>query len=171
MNIWAKCWHSTGFSCELGDKAALTDGRWGRVRERGPGSEVPSELWKAVPKYSDRKTGSKIHPILSRNRPSRSQPPAVSTSREAERSDGERLEQRGGSGQRGTSSKRDVGMHAKLLQSYQTLCHTIYCGPPGSSVHGILQARILEWVAISFSRGSFRPRDWTRISCIGRRVL
>ena len=37
---------------------------------------------------------------------------------------------------------------------------------PGSSVHGIFQARILEWVAISFSRGSSRPRDWTRVSCI-----
>ena len=37
--------------------------------------------------------------------------------------------------------------------------------PPGSSVHGILQARILEWVAISYSRGSSRPRDRTQISC------
>ena len=41
-----------------------------------------------------------------------------------------------------------------------------HCSPPGSSVHGIFQARILEWVAISFSRGSSRPRDWTRVSCI-----
>ena len=40
--------------------------------------------------------------------------------------------------------------------------------PPGSSVHGISQARILEWVTISFSRGSSRPRDQTCISCIGR---
>ena len=45
------------------------------------------------------------------------------------------------------------------------------CSPPGSSVHGISQARILEWVAISFSRGSSWPRDWTRISCIGRWIL
>ena len=45
------------------------------------------------------------------------------------------------------------------------------CSPPGSSVHGISQARILEWVAISFSRGSSRPRDQTCISCIGRRIL
>ena len=37
---------------------------------------------------------------------------------------------------------------------------------PGSSVHGILQARILEWVALPFSRGSFQPRDWTQVSCI-----
>ena len=44
------------------------------------------------------------------------------------------------------------------------------CSPPGSSIHGILQARILEWVAISFSRGSSWPRDRTQVSCIaGRR--
>ena len=44
------------------------------------------------------------------------------------------------------------------------------CRPPGSSVHGILQARILEWVAISFSRGSSWLRDWTQVSHIaGRR--
>ena len=40
------------------------------------------------------------------------------------------------------------------------------CSPPGSSVHGILQAKILEWVDISFSKGSSWPRDWTRVSCI-----
>ena len=40
------------------------------------------------------------------------------------------------------------------------------CSLPGSSLHGILQARVLEWVAISFSRGSARPRDRTRVSCI-----
>ena len=40
------------------------------------------------------------------------------------------------------------------------------CGPPGSSVHGISQARIMEWVAISFSRVSSRPRDQTWVSCI-----
>ena len=40
------------------------------------------------------------------------------------------------------------------------------CSPPGSSVHGILQARILEWVAIPFSRRSSQPRDWTWVSCI-----
>ena len=42
---------------------------------------------------------------------------------------------------------------------------------PGSSVHGIFQARILEWVFISFSRGPFQPRDQTHISCISRRIL
>ena len=43
--------------------------------------------------------------------------------------------------------------------------------PPGSSVHGIPQARTLEWVAISFSRGSSWYRDWASTSCIGRRIL
>ena len=40
------------------------------------------------------------------------------------------------------------------------------CSTPGSSVHGILQARILEWVAMSFSRGSSQPRDWTFVSYV-----
>ena len=51
------------------------------------------------------------------------------------------------------------------------LCDPTDCSLPGSSVHGISQARILEWVAISFSRGSSWPRDQTRGSCIGRRTL
>ena len=46
------------------------------------------------------------------------------------------------------------------------LCNSTNCSPPGSSVHGILQARILEWVATSFSRGSPRSRDGTHVSCI-----
>ena len=45
------------------------------------------------------------------------------------------------------------------------------CGLPGSSVHEISQARILEWVAISFSRGSSQSRDQTCVFCIGRRIL
>ena len=45
------------------------------------------------------------------------------------------------------------------------------CSLPGSSVHGILQARILEWVAISFSRASSQPRDRTRVSCVGGRCF
>ena len=48
-------------------------------------------------------------------------------------------------------------------------CSFMDCSPPGSSVHGISQARILEWVAISFSRGSSQSRDWTRVSCIAGR--
>ena len=45
------------------------------------------------------------------------------------------------------------------------------CSPPGSSVHGVSQSKILEWVAISFSMESSQPRDQTSISCIGRQVL
>ena len=45
------------------------------------------------------------------------------------------------------------------------------CSPPGSFVHGILQARIQKWVAISISRGSSRPRDQAHISCIGKQML
>ena len=54
------------------------------------------------------------------------------------------------------------------------LCEPMDCSPPGSSAHGILQARKLERVAISSSRASSQPRDWTcvsHISCIGRQVL
>ena len=54
-----------------------------------------------------------------------------------------------------------------VTQSCPTLCDSMDCSPPGSSAHGILQARIiLQWVAISFSRGSSQPRDWTRDSCV-----
>ena len=50
-------------------------------------------------------------------------------------------------------------IHAKLLQLCLTLCDPMDCSPPGSSVHGILQARIQEWVAIYSSRRSSQPRD------------
>ena len=52
-----------------------------------------------------------------------------------------------------------------VTRSCPTLCHPMDYSPPGSSVHGILQARILESVAMPFSRGSSWPRDWTRVSC------
>ena len=55
-----------------------------------------------------------------------------------------------------------------------TLSDVMDCSPPGSSIHGILHARIPEWVAISFSRGSSQPRDRTRVacvSCIGRGLV
>ena len=55
---------------------------------------------------------------------------------------------------------------AKSLQSCPTLSDPMDYSPPGSYVHGILQARILEWVFIAFSRGSSWPRDWTYVSCI-----
>ena len=64
--------------------------------------------------------------------------------------------------------------YAKSLQLCLTFWDPMDCNPPGSSVHGILQARILEWVVISFSRGSSRPRDQICIpcgSCIGRQIL
>ena len=54
----------------------------------------------------------------------------------------------------------------KAAESCPILCNPIDCSPPGSSVHGILQARILEWVAIALSRESSRPRDQTQVSCI-----
>ena len=58
---------------------------------------------------------------------------------------------------------------SEVTQSCPTLCDPVDCSPPGYSVHGILQARILEWIAISFSRGSSRPRDRTQVSCIASR--
>ena len=47
-----------------------------------------------------------------------------------------------------------------------TLCDSMDCSPPGSSVNGILQARVLEWFAMPSSRGSPQPRHWTQVSCI-----
>ena len=58
-----------------------------------------------------------------------------------------------------------------VAQSCPTLCDPMECSLPGFSVQGILQARILEWVAIPFSRGSSRPRDRIWVSCIGRWIL
>ena len=52
-----------------------------------------------------------------------------------------------------------------------TLCDPMDCNPPGSSVHEIFQARIPEWVAISFSRGSSQPRDRTQVSCTAGRFF
>ena len=70
--------------------------------------------------------------------------------------------------------RSDACMHAKLLLSCPTLCDPMDYSPLGSSVHGILQARILEWVVIPCSRASSRPRYGTQVSYasrIGRRVL
>ena len=58
-----------------------------------------------------------------------------------------------------------------VAQSCVTLCDPTDCSPPGSSVHGISQARILEWVAISSSRGSSQPRDWTHLSSLAGRFF
>ena len=56
-------------------------------------------------------------------------------------------------------------------RSCPALCDPVDCSPPGSSVYGILQARVLEWVAISSSRASSWPRDQTQVSCIAGRCF
>ena len=58
-----------------------------------------------------------------------------------------------------------------VAQLHLTLCNATDWSPPGSSVHEIFQARILEWVAISFPRESSWPKDRIHISCIGRQIL
>ena len=57
------------------------------------------------------------------------------------------------------------------VQLCPALCYSMHCSLPGSSVRGILQARILEWVAVPFSRGYSQPRDQTRVSCIAGRFF
>ena len=67
-----------------------------------------------------------------------------------------------------------AALRACKVTHHVQLCNPMDCSPPGSSVHGIHQTRILVWVAISFYRGSFWPRDWAQISyvsCMGRWVL
>ena len=66
-----------------------------------------------------------------------------------------------------------MDVHAcSVAEPYPTLCDPMDCSLPGSSVHGVSQASVLEWVAISFSRGSSRPRDQTQVSRIaGSTVL
>ena len=59
----------------------------------------------------------------------------------------------------------------QVLSCVQLFCDSRDCGPPDSYAHEISQARILEWVAISFSRASSRPRDGSHVSCIGRQIL
>ena len=64
-------------------------------------------------------------------------------------------------------------MHVYLVaQLCLTFCDPMDYSLPGSSVHGIHQARILEWISITFSKGSFRSRDQTWVSCTaGRQIL
>ena len=63
--------------------------------------------------------------------------------------------------------KSACGFYVLLVaQSYPTLCNPMNCSPPGSSVRGIFQTRILEWVAIRYSRRSSPPRDQTQFSYI-----
>ena len=68
-----------------------------------------------------------------------------------------------------THTKSEVKM--SVAQSCLTLCDPMDCSPPGSSVHGILQARILEWAAFSFSRGSPWPRDEAQVSYVAGRFF
>ena len=70
--------------------------------------------------------------------------------------------------------KRKKSCKCVRVCAQSTLCSPVDCSPPGPSVHGIFQARILDWVVISYSRGSSGPRDRTCISCvscIGRQIL
>ena len=66
---------------------------------------------------------------------------------------------------------RTYWSEVKVAQPCPTLCDLMGCSPPGSSVHGIFQARILEWVAISFPRGSSQLRDLTQVSHIAGRCF
>ena len=59
------------------------------------------------------------------------------------------------------------GVCVFITQSCLTLCDPMGCSLPGSSVHGISQARTLEWAAVSFFRRSSRPRDYTHVSRVG----
>ena len=67
--------------------------------------------------------------------------------------------------------QKDTLFLVLVAQLCPTLCNPMACSLPGSSVHGIFQARILMWVAISFSMGSSWPRDWTWVSCIAGRFF
>ena len=60
---------------------------------------------------------------------------------------------------------------SEVAQSCPTLCDPMDCSLPGFSVHAIFQARVLEWVAISFSRGSYPPRDQDQVSRIVGRLF
>ena len=64
-----------------------------------------------------------------------------------------------------------VCLCSQSLSHVQLFVTAMNCSPPGSSVHGIFQASILEWIAISSSRGSSQPRDQTCVSCIDRWIL
>ena len=69
------------------------------------------------------------------------------------------------------STSTTMWVRMLVTQSCPTLCDLMDSSPLGSSVHGVLQARILEWVAISFSRGSSQPREWTQVFRIAGRVF
>ena len=94
--------------------------------------------------------------------------------RASQKGQGWNSSQQGGQDKAGTSGVgRECSYHLKALvaQSCLTLCDPMNCSPPGSSAHGILQARILEWFALLSSRGSSQPRDQTQVSCIASGVF
>ena len=80
-----------------------------------------------------------------------------------------------------STASMNISSHSHCRQQSVCVCVSRYvmpnsygpmdCSPPGSSFHGILQARLLEWVAIPFSRGSSRPKDRTWVSCIADRFF
>ena len=67
--------------------------------------------------------------------------------------------------------QEDTQSESEVAQSCPTLCDHMNGSLPGSAIHGIFQARILDWAAISFSRGSSQPRDRTPVSCIAGRFF
>ena len=68
-------------------------------------------------------------------------------------------------------SNQDISCVCSVTQSCPTLCGPMDCIPPGSSVHGILQVRILEWVAMPYSEGSFQPRDRIKSTSLASHTL
>ena len=68
-------------------------------------------------------------------------------------------------------ASKEMKVKVLVAPSCPTLCNPMGYSPPGSRVHEILQARILEWVAISFSRETAQPRDRTQVSCITGRFF
>ena len=70
-----------------------------------------------------------------------------------------------------SQTEKDKWKWSEVTQSCPTPCDPMDCSLPGSSLHGILQTRVLVWVAISFSGGSSQPRDRTRVSCIPGRCF
>ena len=80
-----------------------------------------------------------------------------------------RKEERYEVGERENKEESDEESESEVAQSCPTLCDPMDCSLPSSSVHGIFQAIVLEWIAISFSRESSQPRDQTQVSHIAER--
>ena len=71
----------------------------------------------------------------------------------------------------GDKHKKSLKSESEVAQSFFTLCDLMDCSPPTSFFHESFQARILEWVAFTFSRGSSQPRDRTQVSQIAGRFV